>query len=84
MFLADLAKFFSEFLSETIKTFDNLLLSKNLLKFLELSETIHNLSDIVINNLNYNKQKSLIKKKYNFSEKESKKLLDNILLKQNK
>ena len=50
-------------------------------KFLELSETIHNLSDIVINNLNYNKQKSLIKKKYNFSEKESKKLLDNILLK---
>ena len=36
MFLADLAKFFSETLSETIKAFDNLLLNKNLLKFLVL------------------------------------------------
>ena len=36
IFLADLTKFFSESLSETIKAFSSLLLNKNLLKSLVL------------------------------------------------
>ena len=63
-------------ISENLEGDDKIFVTENIDKlsnsFLKLSKIIRNLNDIVVNNDDYNLQLLKIKKKYKFTEQESK------------